>query len=64
MRKNTDINEEFYSKLINQFHKYFETGYAFEEFLKIYLEELGLDEVVVTQRSRDGGTGCQNDVQV
>ena len=47
MRKNTDINEELYSKLINQFHKYFETGYAFEEFLKIYLEKLGLDEVVV-----------------
>ena len=30
-------------------------GIAFEEFLKVYLEKIGLDEVVVTQRSSDGG---------
>lgn len=42
-------------ELINQFYNYFEDGYKFEEFLKAYLEKIGLEEVVVTQRSRDGG---------
>ena len=37
------------------FYSYFEIGYAFEEFLKEYLSKMGLDEVEVTQRSRDGG---------
>ena len=36
-------------------YSYFETGYAFEEFLKEYLSKMGLDEVEVTQSSRDGG---------
>lgn len=39
-----------------ELYSYFETGYAFEEFLKEYLSKMGLDEVEVTQRSRDGGT--------
>ncbi len=55
MKKNTEIGKEQYKKLINEFYSYFETGYAFEEFLKVYLEKIGLDEVIVTQRSRDGG---------
>ena len=42
-------------ELINQFYNYFEDGYKFEEFLKAYLEKIGLEEVVITQRSRDGG---------
>lgn len=33
----------------------FDNGYEFEEFLKYFLEKIGLEEVVVTQRSRDGG---------
>ena len=36
-------------------YSYFETGYAFEDFLKEYLSKMGLDEVEVTQRSRDSG---------
>lgn len=55
MRKNIEITDEQYKKLLNKFYSYFDTGYAFEEFLKIYLEKIGLDEVSVTQRSRDGG---------
>lgn len=55
MRKLTEISAEELKKIVNEFYAYFETGYAFEEFLKIYLEHLGLDEVKVTQRSRDGG---------
>lgn len=38
-----------------EFYHYFETGYDFEEFLKEYLIKMGLDEVEITQRSRDGG---------
>lgn len=55
MRKNIEISDEKISEFLEQFYEYFESGYAFEEFLKIYLEKIGLDEVVVTQRSSDGG---------
>lgn len=55
MRKNIEISDEKISEFLEQFYGYFESGYAFEEFLKIYLEKIGLDEVVVTQRSSDGG---------
>lgn len=55
MRKNIEISEEKISAFLEQFYGYFESGYAFEEFLKVYLEKIGLDEVVVTQRSSDGG---------
>lgn len=55
MRKNIEISEEKIKDFLEQFYGYFESGYAFEEFLKVYLEKIGLDEVVVTQRSSDGG---------
>lgn len=55
MRKNIEISEETIKGFLEQFYAYFESGYAFEEFLKVYLEKIGLDEVVVTQRSSDGG---------
>lgn len=55
MRKNIEISEEKIKEFLEQFYGYFENGYAFEEFLKVYLEKIGLDEVVVTQRSSDGG---------
>lgn len=55
MKKNVQIAVEQLNKYLNEFYEYFKTGYEFEEFLKIYLERLGLDEVSVTQRSRDGG---------
>jgi len=55
MRKNIDIPKGRIEKFLEQFYNYFETGYEFEEFLKIYLEQIGLDEVIVTQRSSDGG---------
>lgn len=55
MRKNIEISEEKINGFLEQFYEYFESGYAFEEFLKVYLEKIGLDEVVVTQRSSDGG---------
>lgn len=55
MRKNIEISEEKIKEFLAQFYGYFESGYAFEEFLKVYLEKIGLDEVVVTQRSADGG---------
>lgn len=55
MRKNIEITDEKINKFLEQFYEYFDNGYAFEEFLKIYLEKIGLDEVVVTRRSSDGG---------
>ena len=54
MRKNIEISDKKISEFLEQFYGYFESGYAFEEFLKVYLEKIGLDEVVVTQRSSDG----------
>ena len=55
MRKTTELTSEEFDKTINDFYSYFENGYDFEEFLKAYLEKIGLDEVRVTQRSSDGG---------
>lgn len=52
---NIELSENELSELINNFYSYFETGYDFENFLKLYLEKIGLDEVFVTQRARDGG---------
>jgi restriction system protein len=59
MRKNIEISDEKLSEFLEQFYEYFENGYAFEEFLKVYLEKIGLDEVVVTQRSSDGGVDLE-----
>lgn len=42
-------------ELLNDFYKYFESGFEFEEFLKPFLESIGLSEVVVTQKTKDGG---------
>ena len=55
MKNILDLDSSERQKLLQHFYKYFEDGYQFEEFLKYYLEILGLDEVVITQRSRDGG---------
>lgn len=55
MRKNIDLSAEEYSKILNDFYNYFEDGYKFEEFLKVYLEKIGLEEVFVTKKSGDGG---------
>ena len=55
MKKNVNLTEEDIEKLVLDFYNYFETGYDFEDFLKVYLEKLGLDEVKVTQKSKDGG---------
>lgn len=52
---NTELEREKFKKINQQLIEYFKTGYEFEEFLKQYLIELGLDEVEVTKRSRDGG---------
>ena len=55
MKYSINLTKDEYRELINQFYNYFSDGYKFEEFLKTYLEKIGLEEVVVTQRSRDGG---------
>ncbi len=55
MRKNIEISKELLNDIINDFYSYFEDGFAFESFLKLYLEKIGLDEVLVTKRSDDGG---------
>ncbi|MFC0309331.1 restriction endonuclease [Gallibacterium trehalosifermentans] len=49
------LDEKELLALQQQFYDYFTTGYEFEEFLKEYLIKIGLDEVQVTKKSRDGG---------
>ena len=41
--------------LLNDFYSYFQTGFEFEEFLKPFLESIGLSEVFVTKKTGDGG---------
>lgn len=55
MQVSSNISDDEIKVLQQKFYEYFETGYAFEEFLKEYLLKMGLDEVEITQRSRDGG---------
>jgi len=55
MQISSNLSEQEIIELQQKFYEYFETGYAFEEFLKEYLLKMGLDEVEITQRSRDGG---------
>lgn len=55
MKISDNLSEQEIESLLENFYKYFETGYIFEDFLKEYLLKIGLDEVEVTQRSRDGG---------
>lgn len=50
-----ELNETELKESVEKLYNSFDNGYEFEEFLKIFLEKLGLDEVTVTQRSRDGG---------
>lgn len=55
MQISSNLSKQEIIELQQKFYEYFETGYAFEEFLKEYLSKMGLDEVEITQRSRDGG---------
>lgn len=55
MQVSSNLSDTEIKELQQKFYEYFETGYAFEEFLKEYLLKMGLDEVEVTRRSRDGG---------
>lgn len=50
-----ELNETELKESLEQLYNSFDNGYEFEEFLKFFLEKIGLEEVVVTQRSRDGG---------
>lgn len=49
MRKNIEFSKEEEKELLTNFYNYFEDGYKFERFIKVYLEKLGLEEVYVTQ---------------
>jgi len=40
---------------VEQLYAAFETGWAFEEFIKLLFIAMGLDNVTVTKRTRDGG---------
>lgn len=55
MRISEIVSDDKIKELLNKFYEYFKTGYDFEEFLKPFLENLGLSEVVVTKKSGDGG---------
>lgn len=55
MKISDNLSEKEIENLLENFYQYFETGYVFEKFLKEYLLKIGLDEVEVTQPSRDGG---------
>lgn len=45
MRKNIEISDDKINDFLEQFYSYFESGYAFEEFLKVYLEKLVLTKL-------------------
>lgn len=55
MRIVQEFRESELKALLNDFYTFFGSGFEFEEFLKPFLESIGLSEVKVTQKTRDGG---------
>lgn len=61
LKISNNLSDSELEQILQSFYEYFEgvnsseTGNAFEDFLREYLTKIGLDEVIVTQRSRDGG---------
>lgn len=55
MRIIQSFTDEELKNLLFDFYKYFESGFEFEDFLKPFLESIGLSEVVVTKKTKDGG---------
>ena len=55
MRIVQDFTDNELKVVLNEFYSYFKTGFEFEEFLKPFLESIGLSEVVVTKKTGDGG---------
>lgn len=55
MRIIQNFTDNELKSLLNDFYSYFQTGFEFEEFLKPFLESIGLSEVFVTKKSGDGG---------
>lgn len=55
MRIIQDFSEKELKGVLDEFYSYFQTGFEFEEFLKPFLEAIGLSEVFVTKKTGDGG---------
>ncbi len=55
MRVIQNFTDNELKSLLNDFYSYFQTGFEFEEFLKPFLESIGLSEVFVTKKTGDGG---------
>lgn len=53
--KVVELNEKKLKEYLAEFYSCFKTGYDFETFLKVYLSKIGLDEIQITKRSKDGG---------
>lgn len=57
--KKVELTEKEKDDILNELYSFFKTGYEFEDFLKPFLECIGLDEVRVTKRSGDGGVDLE-----
>lgn len=49
------ITKDMMENLVSQLYGTFETGWDFEEFVKILLIKMGLEDVTVTSKTADGG---------
>lgn len=50
-----NLSESDITDFLKSFIEYFHNGYEFEFFLKEFLYKIGLDEIQLTQKSKDGG---------
>lgn len=55
MRIIQNFEEKELKNVLNDFYNYFSTGYEFEDFLKPFLESMGLTEVVITKKTETEG---------
>lgn len=58
MNINYVLTDKEKSELQNKLYSFFESGFSFEEFIKKFLVYIGLDEIELTNATRDGGIDC------
>ncbi len=54
-----NLDKEKKKEILTEFYNNFENGFEFEEFLKPFLEKMGLEEVRVTKKTNDGGVDLE-----
>ena len=50
MRKNIELSIDEYNDILDEFYNYFENGYKFEEFLKVYFRKNSTSQMPLSKK--------------